>query len=530
MQQPSLGWADKIAKELLKRNKEMYIFHGMWTPSGFFHIGNARSEIFTPYAVRHALESYNKKCIQNFIIDDFDVIRKIPSGLNIAKEEYDGYLGYPCALAKSPLPGFKTWADAFVSNVKEFLPKYGIKVNFISAYETYKDGKFNYAIKLALDNSKKIVHIWNKIANANKPENFLPIQILCPKCKKLTTEAKEWFSEEEKVSFICKNPNCKYEAIISPYNGNAKLHWRVHWAAHWHYYKVDFESGGKDHFAAGGSVEVSRAFLKEIFNYKEHPLGVPTEFVQVSGKKMAGSVGNIISLEEWLKVGSAELFRFLNFIYRPQTAIDLSLDHQNFLLLYERFERAERIYFNAERAENEKIETLYKRAYRLSILKERKRLCQAPFSTLIQLVQFKNLEEIPKILITLKMIPSDLTKEEENEIIEKCKRAKYWINKYAPERLKIKFVETPPKIKLNDNEIKAIKAAVKLIQEANSIDSLQKELFEVKKKFNIDSKKFFKVFYNALIAKDYGPKLATLIFTLGKEKVIKRLNELITSS
>ena len=526
----TFGWADKIAQELLKRNKETYVFHGMWTPSGFFHIGNARSEVFTPYAAKHALESYNKKCIQNFIIDDFDVIRKIPLGLNIAEKDYEEYLGYPCALAKSPLPGFKTWAEAFVSNVKEFLPKYGIKVNYISAYETYKAGIFNYAIKISLDNAKKIVEIWNKIANANKPESFLPIQVLCPKCKKLTTEAKEWLADAEEVSFVCKNPNCKYEGVISPYNGNAKLHWRVHWAAHWHYYKVDFESGGKDHFAAGGSVDVSRAFLKEIFKCDIPPLGVPTEFVQVGGKKMAGSVGNVISLDEWLKVGSAELFRFLNFIYRPQTVIELSLSHQNFLLLYERFERAERIYFGLEEAENEKLTMLYKRAYELSILERKKRFYQAPFSTLLQLVQFKELDEIPNILKTLKVLPSDLTPNEERNIIKKAERAKYWLEHYAPETLKIKFAETYPKPALNENELQAVKKAIKAIEGSESIDALQKAFFQIKKEHNIDAKRFFGIFYNVLIAKDSGPKLATLIFALGRERVIKRLNELIASS
>src|SRR3989338_4149813 len=76
-------WSEKVAGEVLKRERNEFVVEGMWTPSGFFHIGNARSEVFTPYSVKRALLDEGKKVRQNFIIDDFDAVRKIPKPLGV---------------------------------------------------------------------------------------------------------------------------------------------------------------------------------------------------------------------------------------------------------------------------------------------------------------------------------------------------------------------------------------------------------------------------------------------------------------
>ena len=92
------SWADNVAEEVAKRKRKVYVFEGMWTPSGFFHIGNARPEIFTPYAVKRALTSKGLKARQNLILDDFDAVRKIPQDLDL-KLPHDQFIGFPCATA-----------------------------------------------------------------------------------------------------------------------------------------------------------------------------------------------------------------------------------------------------------------------------------------------------------------------------------------------------------------------------------------------------------------------------------------------
>ena len=49
-------WADRLASELAKKGAKKHVLHGMWTPSGYFHIGNARNELLIQSLIYRALE------------------------------------------------------------------------------------------------------------------------------------------------------------------------------------------------------------------------------------------------------------------------------------------------------------------------------------------------------------------------------------------------------------------------------------------------------------------------------------------
>lgn len=524
------SWADRVAEQVMARKKKEFVFEGMWTPSGFFHIGNARPEIFTPYSVKKAMEDKGFKCRQNFIIDDFDAVRKIPLGLNIKEEDKGKYIGFPCATAPSPLPGFKTWADCFVSQVKKFIPYFGVELNFISAFETYKKGKMNDLIKQSLEHSREIVQIWNEVAGTEKPLDFVPLQVLCEKCKKIYfTKVTGWNKEKELVSYECQ---CGHKGEVSPYNGQAKLHWRVHWASHWILNKVDFESAGKDHFSKGGSVDVGQAMLRRVFKV-EPPIQIPTEFIQIGGAKMAGSVGNVINLEEWLKVALPEMFRFLNFSYKPNSVIEFSFTTNSFILLNERFERAERIFYGLEKAENEKIQQKIKRAYALSLIKPKaKRLVQVPFAYCVQLVQLMPPEkEFNKILEKLKEtkhVPEDISAAEKTALKEKLFRAQHWVKTYAPKEFKLRFLEelTPEiKAKLTPEIKKVFQKIVEALPEKKTPEEVQQLVFDSAKAVGLPARKAFQGVYLVLFGEPYGPKVSSLVALFGQEKIRERLKQ-----
>ena len=526
------NWADAAADVLLERKKDAYVCEGMWSPSGYFHIGNARTEIFTPYAVHHALEDRGYKSTQNFIVDDFDEIKKIPSGLEIKESEHENFLGFPCALAPSPTEGYKTWADAFGGQVKDFLPDFGVGPKIISAYETYKSGKFNDLIIHSLNNAEKITEVWNKVSGSEKPKTFLPVKVLCPDCGKLAfTKATAWDGKE--VTYKCK---CGSEGSVTPLNGNAKLHWRVHWSAHWALHNVDFESGGKDHFSKGGSVDVSQAFMKEIF-HKPGPYQLPTEFIQVKGAKMAGSVGNVINLEEWLKVSQPETFRFLNFTYRPNKAIDFSLRDNSFVLLMERFERAERIYYGLEEDRSEKLNNKTKREYELSVagtLPDESPI-QIAYQFATFLAQIHNPEtQLPETLSLLKEMghlpENELSNDQKEKLQKKFIRAKYWVENYAPEDFKIIFIESVSEEvqnEISEIEKKALSEISTNLKTTSQEDEIKQTIFDSAKANEIQPKRMFQLLYLLLIGKSQGPKLGTLILALGKERCINRLKEVV---
>ncbi|MDO8427952.1 MAG: lysine--tRNA ligase [Candidatus Diapherotrites archaeon] len=518
------SWADKVAEEVIAQKKAPFTVHGMWTPSGYFHIGNSRPEIFTPYSVRKALESKGYKVHQRFIADDFDAIDKIPAGVPVKESEQPEYIGKPCYLAPSPFPGYKSWADYFTSEIPEILPKYGVQLEIVSAFEEYQQGIYNDTIIFALDHAKEIVKIWTEIAKSKKEETFLPIQVLCPDCKKITGNVSNWNGKT--VNYVCTY--CNAQGEIKPFNGNAKLHWRVHWVAHWVHYGVSFESGGKDHFSKGGSVDVGRVLCKEVFK-KDPPVQFPTEFIQLKGgAKMSGSAGNVISLKEWEKTASPELFRFMIFSHKPQSSIEFGFDDNSFVLLNENFERAERIYYGLDSTQAEKLTHKIKREYELSLLEKpsEKMPAQISFGFATLLAQIldpkKDINKLEEILLTSGHVKEKLAESDKHKFSEKLLRCQYWIEKYAQEQSKIKFQENPSQefTAFATNEIKkCILSLSEKMQTKQTAEEIQQMVFETAKGNNIQPKDLFKALYLLLINKDRGPKIGTLIHAFGIEKV-----------
>ncbi|MEM0360764.1 MAG: lysine--tRNA ligase [Candidatus Diapherotrites archaeon] len=517
-------WADEAADRVLETKRKEYVCEGMYTPSGHFHIGNARSEIFTPYAVYRALKDRGVKTRQVFVLDDFDAIKKIPAGLNVSKEETEKIIGTPIYFAPSPIKGYDTWRNAFVDGLKESIEAFGIKPEIVSAYETYKSGQFNSIIKESLEKAPEIVKVWNRVAGSSKPESFLPILMTCEQCKKsLYTSALSWNGKE--IEYECK---CGFKGKNTPFNGNAKLHWRVHWVAHWILRDVAYESAGKDHFSKGGSVDVGQTMMREVF-HKQPPYQTPTEFILVGGAKMSGSVGNVVNLKSWLEVASPESFRYLNFSYKPNSQIDFSFSDNSFILLMENFERAERVYYGIEKEHSEKLTEKTKKNFAYSLIgappkAKPERISYQYAAFLAQLYDpEKEFQKIHDILLDSGHINRKLNEKEAIEAKATLKRAKFWVENFAPERFKIKFAENPATDKIPPETIKALKKASTQIEKAKNAEELQTAFYNAAKEAGIKPPELFKAAYLALLGKDFGPKLGTLIFALGKERVKKRL-------
>jgi len=487
-------WADEVADKVLELKRKEYVCEGMYTPSGFFHIGNARSELFTPYAVHRALKDRGEKTKQVFVLDDFDAVRKIPNDVKLSEEEKEQFMGLPIYLAPSPIKGYDSWKEAFTDGLVEAIELFGLEPEIVSAYETYKEGKFNDLIRESLDKASQIVGVWNRVSGSEKAENFLPVQMLCDECgKSLFTKGTSWDGKE--VEYECR---CGYKGKKSPFDGNSKLHWRVHWAAHWILRDICYESAGKDHFSKGGSVDVGQAIMKEVFG-KQAPYQTPTEFILVAGAKMSGSVGNVVNLQKWMTVS---------------------------------FERAERIYYGLEKAQNEKLTEKIKRNYRFSKLEEPRK--EAPERIGYQFAAFlsqlfdpeKEFEKIEEIALSTGHISKKLEGANREEAVQKLIRAKHWAENFAPERHIVKFVEVPVKEGTNPETIKLLGVFAEKIPSIDSADELQSEFYNLAKANDVKPKEFFQAAYLVLLGKNYGPKIGTLILALGKERVIKRFKEL----
>ncbi|MBI3190390.1 lysine--tRNA ligase [archaeon] len=525
-------WIDGIVNELKARNAKKHVIHGMWTPSGYFHIGNARSELMTPMLVFSTAKEAGLSADFNFFVDDFDDLDKIPGGIDVNKEEFSEYLGKPLYEVPSPVAGYKSWSDYFAHDIKDVAEKFGTRPDWHSSYESYRKGLYDDAIRIVLDNSKTARNIMVRVAKAQKPDDWIPIMVVCENCgRSATTTAIEWTGDVVKYKCFQDREyakSCGHCGEVKPEKGRVKLPWRLHWPATWFAFGTTFESAGKDHFASGGSVETGHAFMREIFK-TEPPYQVGVEFVQIDGKKISGSVGNVISLPDWLEFAEPEIMRFLYVSYQPSTAIEFSLQSNKFFLLTDRYDEAERCYYGSQSLTEKRTEQL-KRQYELAQIRQPgKQPVQFSYSTaamIVQAVPNKSISNIEKILKTMG-VTKELTEYDRKRISLRIELMEKWLSKYAPEEIKIKINQTAPVpvvSALSEDEKSAVGDVKKALEKNISESELQSEIYEIARSHNVEPKKFFQILYRILITKDYGPKLGPFMIALGKDRVKSVLN------
>ncbi|MEM5802225.1 MAG: hypothetical protein QXQ18_02465, partial [Candidatus Aenigmatarchaeota archaeon] len=98
--------------------------------------------------------------------------------------------------------------------------------------------------------------------------------------------------------------------------------------------------------------------------------------------------------------------------------------------------------------------------------------------------------------------------------------AKKWIEDF----IKTGLIE---KVSLEEKMKIAIKELIEAINKSTQGEELQKEIFEIARKHNINPPIFFKTIYQILIKSKEGPRLGPYIFEMGKEEAINRLKEAI---
>jgi len=552
--QKDLFWADNIALEVIERvekdkflkktvKKTGYFVYDEKTPSGIIHIGSGRGWIIHD-AIAKALRDKGVKAKFVLSSDDMDPLDK-PSK-ELSKRQNEKYIGVPFRYIPSPVNGYESFGDYYFSQCTELFPEFGIDAELESTGENYENGSFNKTIKIVLDNADKIRDIYTKFyGEDNTFADRLPFNVLCPKCRKIaTTKALKWNKEKEEIYFECSDgvvkwaKGCDYKGWISPYNGNGKFPWKVEWAAKWPTKSVIVETAGKDHFTKNGSRTIACKIAVDVFNYpppypsEGYKTGNGYEFFNVGGKKMSTSKGRGMGFAESINYAPAKMLRFLLVRTRPNTVIDFDpYRPHDMILLYERYDEAERVYF--DRLDLGKKENLrQKRIYELShIEKTPSRIPpQISLSHCAMLVQTFNDKNL--ILNSLKKtghIPRNATKKEIDYVMERIEFAKKWVNEFAPEEMRFKLHDKIPNEILHKLSTKHKESLKLLTKSLESNDYTEQELFNefynICKKVEINNIEFFKGAYLALIGKEKGPRLASFILAIGKEKVLKLLKE-----
>ncbi|MHC1592214.1 MAG: hypothetical protein ACXQS8_09010, partial [Candidatus Helarchaeales archaeon] len=132
--------------------------------------------------------------------------------------------------------------------------------------------------------------------------------------------------------------------------------------------------------------------------------------------------------------------------------------------------------------------------------------------------------ELLKKLYDLKEILPQHVRECETTL----KQAKYWIEHHAPEKAKIKITDELPRVSFTDEQKAGIKKLIEILPEKEwNEQELQNKIFEIGKNIVGNQKKFFQALYQALIGKNFGPRLAPFLLSLDLEWTISRLKRVL---
>lgn len=540
-------WADTIAEEAIKRvestpklkeiaKKKGYLVYDEKTPSGSIHIGSGRGWIIHD-AITKALKE--KGVEAKFILssDDMDPLDK-PSK-DMTKEENEKYMGVPFRYIPSPVNGYKSFGDYYFRQCTEIFPEFGIEAGLESTGEEYEKGSFNKTIKTALDNAGKIQRIYIDLYGEDTPlAEKLPFNVKCPSCNRIaTTVSLKWDGEKEKIYFECRDgvvewaKGCGHKGWISPYNGNGKFPWKVEWAAKWPTKSVIVETAGKDHFTRNGSRTVACRIAVDVFDYPPpypsngYDTGPGYEFFTVGGKKMSTSKGFGMGFADSINYAPPKMLRFLLIRTRPNAAIDFEPYGSNdMILLYERYDEAERVYFGKQDM-GEKENARQKRIYELSRIgkipkKMPPQVSLAHASMLVQL--FDDASLTIESLKKTGHVPKNASKQEINYVNERLEFSRKWVHEFAPEEMKFSLQhEVSREIALSELQRKGLHLLAERLK-SNEYDekSLFQEFYSIIKELDIKGPEFFTAAYRVLLNKERGPKLATFILAVGKEKAI----------
>ena len=531
-------WADETAAKIIfeKGEKEIYTCASGITPSGTVHIGNFREIISVELVVR-ALRDIGKNVRFIYSWDDYDVFRKVPANMP-KQDELKDLLRLPITMIPDPRDRDSNYARHHEIDVEKTLPKVGIFPEYIYQAERYRSSRYAQGIRKALEKRDELKITLDKFRDEDHKiqGEWWPVSVFCEKCNKDDTVIESWDGDWG-LSYQCKLCGCQEKLDIRSAKG-IKLSWRIDWPMRWEYEKVDFEPAGKDHHSHGGSFDTAKHICKDVYGWNP-PVTFRYDFIGTKGLpgKMSSSSGNVITLEDVLNIYTPEVTRYLFAGTRPDTEFKISFD-LDVIKIYEDYDKTERIAWKIESAKDDAAYQKEKRIYELSqVSADTSKLFesgaapyQIPFRHLCNLIQIAD-GDTEKALNDLAAGDSALKPQHLSALTARAQCAKYWIENCAPEEFRFHLLHAgeAPGRPLSDTEKNAVRIlredVICKIEEFTDDKTCAAAIYAAAEKAGVDGKALFSAAYQALIGKEQGPRLASFLRSINKERLLSILRD-----
>ncbi len=510
-----MHWADVVAKELTSVKDEHLISAGI-SPTGFIHVGSLR-EAVTAEAVRKALADQGADVRMIYLIDSYDPLRR---RYDFLPDRFEDEVGRPISDIPCPYGCHDTYAGHFIKPFMDSMGDLGIDCEIFWTHELYRRGEFADAIDASFQRHDRVLEILSTVTGRSMPEGFYPFSPLCPTCGRFSNGEVLGY-EYPLVSYRC---GCGEEGEADIRKGEGKLSWRLEWPAKWAIFGVSCEPFGKDHAAAGGSYDSGVRLVREVFD-AEPPLPIPYEFIQLKGKgQMHKSTGSAVSGVDALRMTPASVFSYTITRVNPERHIDYDSE-LGILDMVDEYDRIERLYY--EGGATDKEEDLV-RAYELSQPHgpRDEMPMQIPYRHLVNVVQIS--KDFDDILETLRRTEDlgGISVNELKTLEERVECVRYWLNAFAPEKVKYSIAEEMPDVAVSEEEAAFLSRLREELQGCEwAGDAIHDTVYETAKESGLGAKKGFQALYRIFIERRNGPRMGYFLATLDRDFVLRRIAE-----
>ncbi len=533
------------------------------SPSGPVHLGNLR-EFLMPHFVAEELRRRGVAVRHLHVWDDYDRFRKVPRGVD---PSYAEHIGRPLVAVPDPWGCHDSWSTHFKEPVLEAFAALGAEVDTISQAERYRSGVYRDEVLRAVRHRAEIdaVLAKHRTRKADQPEpegehaaqeaeamadsvalddqgssddatgvGYFPFKPYCRDCGRDTTTVTAYDDDTTDLAYVCSV--CDYHgttnlATQDPAVDGGKLVWKADWPMRWAFEHVDFEPAGMDHATPGSSFTVGHELVESVWDYPR-PAWFGYGFVGFAGvQKMSSSAGGAPTAQDALRVLEPGILRWLYVRRQPKQTFDIDFGPE-VVRLYDEWDALGR---KAADPTKRDVQVLaYERA---SATSSAGRLpaprVVVPFRMLASVadVTAGSAEQISRIVSHLGHAHDSV-----DDLEPRLSRAVAWTAEFVPESDRTTVRTEPDTARLaalseqerawlgllldglgtGELDLEPVTALVYGVPKlARGLALDDKPTDEVK----ADQKEFFGLLYRLLVDADRGPRLPTLIVSLGTDRV-----------
>jgi lysyl-tRNA synthetase class 1 len=507
------------------------------SPSGPVHLGNLR-ELMTPHLIADEVRRNGAPCRHILSWDDYDRLRRVPAGV---PDSFSEYVGRPLTSVPDPCGEHESYAEHFKEPLREALDLLGVQVTEISQTEMYTSGAYADQIVLAMRRRADIDAILARYRTKRtepdpddddgpKTAVYYPFRPYCATCGRDDTTVTAFDDDTTEITYTCACGSAVGPVPIAEVAG--KLAWKVDWPMRWAYEHVTFEPAGNDHASPGSSFTVGEELVKKIFG-GEIPVHFGYAFVGSSGgsSKMSGSRGGAPTPLDALEIFEPSLLRWPYAHRRPEQSFNLGFKAE-VSRAYDEWDA-----LSQKVAEGNAGQFTYASYVRASSTSD------GPLPATPRPLKFSTLASVADITAgdetQMLRIVRDLTADDPvdslDEVRPRLDCAQAWVTEYVPAADRTQVRETPDAARLavlTESERDAIKLLVNGMGDDWSLEGLRTLLYGIPKlqaglpitakptkELSEAQRKWFILLYELLVGQDTGPRLPTLLLSLGQDKI-----------